>query len=358
MRSPQDDARRPAPQGARKRGRRRALTAMVALTAAFTVALSGCAGTASPAASTPPAASPQVVEPDDAVFSTFSYGPRPAQVADLILPAALADQVEERRTPSDVVAEEALAVDVVVIVHGGGWHASYDRFSETAVARDLTDDGVVVWNLDYRGVGAADPADDGGWPGTFEDVAAGLDLLPEALGTVGLAPGRVAVVGHSAGGHLALWLAARHTLPDGAPGANPVVRPDLVVTQAGVNDLLAMTARPGSTGPVEALMGGGPAEVTDGRYDLANPTALLPLGVPTLVTTGDLDAVVPPSVATDYAAAAKTAGDDVTLAVIPGEDHLSPQNPRSGAWEAVRDWLAERGITPGAPAEKSPGATP
>jgi acetyl esterase/lipase len=348
MRSPRGDARRPQSQTALAGGggprRRRRLAAVVALAASLAVALSGCADTTAPDTSAPPAAPQQAVEPDDAVLTTFSYGPRPAQVADLILPAALADRIEQRGTASDDTS--AGAVDVVVIVHGGGWDASYDRFSETAVARDLTDDGVVVWNLDYRGVGAADPADDGGWPGTFEDVAAGLDLLPEALGTIGLAPGRVAVVGHSAGGHLALWLAARHTLPDGAPGANPLVRPDLVVTQAGVNDLLAVTARPGSTGPVEALLGGGPHEVSDDRYDLANPTALLPLGVPTLVTTGDLDAVVPPSVATDYADAARAAGDDVTLAVIPGEDHLSPQNPRSGAWAAVREWLAARGIAP------------
>ncbi|RXR27491.1 alpha/beta hydrolase [Oerskovia turbata] len=312
---------------------RRGAAAMLAL--ALTLAAVGCT---SPSPTT---------AADDATLTTFSYGPRPAQTADLILPAPLATRTGELRTPHEARGggETGEAVDVVVLIHGGGWGAEYDRSSETAVARDLTDDGIVVWNLDYRGVGAADPADEGGWPGTFEDVAAGLDLLPEALGTAGLTPGRVAVVGHSAGGTMALWLAARHTLPDGAPGASPLVRPDLVVTQAGVNDLMAAGAVHGSRGPVEALMGGSTSEITDDRYDLASPTARLPLGVPTLVTTGDLDAVVLPSVATGYAEAARAAGDDVTLAVIPGEDHLSPQNPRSGAWAAVRDWLAERGIT-------------
>ncbi|WP_227748101.1 alpha/beta hydrolase family protein [Oerskovia douganii] len=329
----------------------------VALAMSLTVASAGCTAPTPPdsGTSTRPGASPRPVEPDDATLTTFAYGPRPAQAADLILPAALAGAFEERRTPSDVAPAPppdggGQVVDVVVLVHGGGWDASYDRFSETAVARDLTDDGVVVWNLDYRGVGAPDPADDGGWPGTFEDVAAGLDLLPEALGSVGLTPGRVAVVGHSAGGTLALWLAARHTLPDGAPGASPVVRPDLVVTQAGVNDLVAAGAASGNRGAVEALMGGTTSEVSDDRYDLASPTARLPLGVPTLVLTGDLDAVVLPSVATDYAAAAQAAGDDATLAVVPGDDHLSPQNPRSASWATVRGWLADRGISPSAPA--------
>ncbi|MFF2621774.1 alpha/beta hydrolase family protein [Oerskovia jenensis] len=328
-------------------GRRRA--PVLATVLALALGTAGCAGPA-PADPQAHSSSSPTAAPDEAVLTTFSYGPRPAQSADLLLPAALAGRTKELRTPSEAAGDEepGETVDVVVLVHGGGWGAEYDRSSETAVARDLTDDGIVVWNLDYRGVGAADPADEGGWPRTFEDVAAGLDLLPEALGTAGLAPGRVAVVGHSAGGTLALWLAARHTLPDGAPGASPRVLPDLVVTQAGVNDLLGARSANGSRGPVEALMGGSTTEVTDDRYDLANPTARLPLGVPTLVTTGDLDAVVLPSVAADYAEAARAAGDDVTLAVIPGEDHLSPQNPRSGAWAAVRDWLAERGVAPSA----------
>ncbi|QDW62549.1 S9 family peptidase [Oerskovia sp. KBS0722] len=325
----------PAAANGRRRG--------AALTLALALATAGCTSPAPADPQVPASTSSSATAPDDAALTTFSYGPRPAQTADLILPASLATRIEELRTPSEA-EETGETVDVVVLVHGGGWGAEYDRSSEAAVARDLTDDGIVVWNLDYRGVGAADPADEGGWPGTFEDVAAGLDLLPEALGTVGLTPGRVAVVGHSAGGTMALWLAARHTLPDGAPGASPLVRPDLVVTQAGVNDLTAAGTVHGSRGPVEALMGGSTNEVTDDRYDLADPTARLPLGVPTLVTTGDLDAVVLPSVATGYAEAARAAGDDVTLAVIPGEDHLSPQNPRSDAWGAVRDWLAERGI--------------
>jgi len=320
-----------------------ALAVVLALTAA------GCTvSSPDPTSSTPPAADApsRSTGPDDAVLTTFSYGPRPAQTADLILPAELAEGAGELRTPSAGEPPELPVVDVVVLVHGGGWDADYDRSSETEVARDLTDDGIVVWNLDYRGVGAPDPRDEGGWPGTFEDAAAGLDLLPQALGEAGLAPGRVAVVGHSAGGTMALWLAARHTLPDGAPGAGPLVRPDLVVTQAGVNDLKTAGAEGAVEGAVQALMGGSTSEVQDDRYDLASPTALLPLGVPTLVVTGDLDAVVVPSVATDFAEAAQAAGDDATLAVIPGEDHLSPQNPRSDVWAAVRGWLAERGVEP------------
>ncbi|KRC37833.1 hypothetical protein ASE27_14720 [Oerskovia sp. Root918] len=321
----------------------------LALAVVLSLTVAGCtASSPDPTSSPPPAADApsRPTEPDDAVLTTFSYGPRPAQTADLILPAELAEGTGELRTPSGDEAPELPVVDVVVLVHGGGWDAVYDRSSETEVARDLTDDGIVVWNLDYRGVGAPDPLDEGGWPGTFEDAAAGLDLLPQALGDAGLAPGRVAVVGHSAGGTMALWLAARHTLPDGAPGADPLVRPDLVVTQAGVNDLKTAGVEGPVEGAVQALMGGSTSEVQDDRYDLASPTALLPLGVPTLVATGDLDAVVVPSVATDYAAAAQAAGDDVTLSVVAGDDHLSHLSATSPSWAAVRDWLAERGITP------------
>ena len=325
------------------------------LTLALALATAGCT---SPAPADPPVGSTaaSTTAPSGAALTTFSYGPRPAQSADLLLPAGLVTRTDELRTPSaapeaggpEAAGTPGQTVDVVVLVHGGYWGAGYDRTLETAVAQDLTDDGIVVWNLDYRGVGAADPADEGGWPGTFEDVAAGLDLLPEALASVGLAPDRVAVVGHSAGGTMALWLAARHTLPDGAPGAAPAVRPDLVVTQAGVNDLRAAASERGSRVPVESLMGGAPSQVPDDRYDLASPTARLPLGVPTLVTTGDQDTVVVPTISTGFAEAARAAGDDVTLTVVPGEGHDVHLDPSSASWAGVRAWLAGGGIEPAA----------
>ena len=88
----------------------------------------------------------------------------------------------------------------------------------TPLARDLAARGFAAWNIEYRRVGQ----EGGGWPGTLEDVAAAADAVP---GLDGVDPSRVVTVGHSAGGHLALWLAARHRIAAGAPGAEPRLRP-------------------------------------------------------------------------------------------------------------------------------------
>ncbi|WP_199734854.1 S9 family peptidase [Cellulomonas sp. PhB143] len=185
----------------------------------------------------------------------------------------------------------------------------------------------------------------GGWPATFDDVAAATDLLPRALDEAGVARGTVAVVGHSAGGALALWLAARGSLPDGAPGASPVVVPDLVVSQAGVDDLTEAAEQGAGGGAVEDLMGGTPAAVGD-RYDLADPARLVPLGVPTLVVTGADDTTVPPGLTTAYGEAARAAGDDVTVEVVPGEEHLDQLDPASRSWRRTREWLDARVVSP------------
>lgn len=252
--------------------------------------------------------------------STHRYGPARAQVAELRLPAG---------TP----------LGVVVLVHGGYWQAGYDRTLEDAVAADLVDAGWAVWNLDYRAVG-----DGGGWPGTFDDVAAGTDALAAAAGARGLALGTVVAVGHSAGGTLALWLAARGRLPAGAPGGRPVVAVTAAVSQAGVDDLAAAWRDRLGRGAVGGLMGGGPDDVPD-RYAVADPAALLPLGVPLLVVTGGDDDVVPVAQSRTFAAAARAAGDDVRLQVVPGEGHFAQLDPASGSWRAVRahlDRVAQR----------------
>ncbi|PJJ77301.1 acetyl esterase/lipase [Sediminihabitans luteus] len=262
----------------------------------------------------------------DGTQQSFSYGTAPEQVADLWLPTGT----------------EVGPVPVVVLVHGGYWSAQYDRSLEDALVRDLVGDGYAVWNVEYRGVGATDPASEGGWPGTFEDVAAAVDLLPDALAEAGVERGPTAVVGHSAGGTLALWLASRDTLPDGAPGADPRLVPDVVVSQAGVNDLAAASAAGAGGGAVDALMGGAPDEVTDDRYALADPARRLPTGVPTLVVVGADDTTVPVAQSTGYADAASAAGDDVTLEVVDGEEHFAQLDPASTSWTRTRDWLDAR----------------
>ncbi len=246
--------------------------------------------------------------------TSHTYGPAKAQVADLLRPAGVPH-------------------GVVVLVHGGYWQAGYDRSLEDRVAADLVARGWAVWNLDYRAVGEG-----GGWPNTFTDVAAGADLLVEVAGNLALALDRVVTIGHSAGGTLALWLAARHRLPAGAVGAAPKLRPIAAVTQAGVNDLAAGSGDGLGGGAVDSVMGGSPTQMPD-RYRVADPAALVPIGVRQLVVTGGDDTVVPPDQSTSYAARAKAAGDTVDLVVVPREDHFAHLDPKSGVWKAVVGWL-------------------
>src|SRR5215472_4799463 len=149
----------------------------------------------------------------------YRYGPDPAQHGELWLP------------PDPVPG-------TMVVIHGGFWRARYDLSFGRPLAADLARRGYTAWNLEYRRAGAG-----GGWPTTFEDVAAGIDLLAE----LNVDTDRVAAVGHSAGGHLAAWAAGRPRLPDGTPGAKPRVALTAVVAQAGVL-ALADCARDGTGG--------------------------------------------------------------------------------------------------------------
>jgi acetyl esterase/lipase len=249
---------------------------------------------------------------------TYRYGPAKAQVAELRLPVRAAGAPSPR---------------VAVLVHGGYWQAGYDRSLEDAVAADLVAHGVAVWNVDYRAVGSG-----GGWPSTFADAAEATDLLASAAAEHDLDLADVVAVGHSAGGQLALWLAARAHLPSSAVGASPKVRPRAVVSQSGVDDLSSGSRQGLGGGAVDALLGGSPAQVPE-RYAVADPSLLLPLGVPLLVVTGSADELVPPSQSQDFAAAARSAGDTVTLDVVPGEGHFDHLDPRSGVWSAALTWL-------------------
>lgn len=249
----------------------------------------------------------------------YRYGPHPAQVADLALPAS------------------GVARGVAITVHGGYWRARYDRSLEHPVAADLIAAGWAVWNLDYRAVGAG-PSDGGGWPRTYLDVAAGVDALAGAAAEHGLDLGAVPVIGHSAGGALALWTAGRHRLPAGAPGAAPRVRPAAVVAQAAICDLVTGAGAGLGAGAIVELMGAGPDALPE-PYALASASALLPLGVPLLLVHGLDDDTVPSAQSVAFAAAARAAGDVVTLDLLPGEGHFGHLDPASPSWAAVRVWL-------------------
>ncbi|HEX3607699.1 MAG TPA: alpha/beta hydrolase [Candidatus Dormibacteraeota bacterium] len=221
---------------------------------------------------------------------------------------------------------------VAVLVHGGFWRMPWGADLMHALAGDLHRRGWATWNLEYRRLGAPG----GGWPGTFEDAAAGMDAI--AAVDAGLDLGRVVAVGHSAGGQLSLWLATRSGLPAGAPGAGPAVVPSAVVALAAVSDLAA-SSRLGLDGDAAAELVGGPPDRVPERYAVASPRERLPLGVPVLLVHGDADDRVPVAMSREYAGAARAAGDDVDLEVVPGSGHPELIDPRSGAWEVVRRWL-------------------
>jgi acetyl esterase/lipase len=239
------------------------------------------------------------------------YGPRRPQRADLYLPPGPGPH------------------PVAVTIHGGYWRATYGRFFAKAIAVDLARRGTAAWNIEYRRMGRWQG---GGWPATFDDVGAAIDHLDRLDDPrLDLEKG-IDAVGHSAGGQLALWAAAREA---------PRVAVRRVVALAGVCDLAA--AGP----PAHDLMGGSPAEVPE-RYAAADPMRLLPLGVPTLLVHGHADETVPVARSRRYAEAAAAAGDPVELVEPEGADHRAHIDPRSDAWRVAAEWLTERRLEPAA----------
>ncbi len=246
--------------------------------------------------------------------SIHRYGGDPSQLVELFLP------------------DGAGPHPVAVVVHGGYWRARYDRSLMTQLCLDLAAHGLAAWNLEYRRVGAG-----GGFPETLLDVAAGVDALAEAHAPLDL--GRVAAVGHSAGGQLAVWASARPKLPAAAPGSEPRVEIGAVVSQAGVLDLRLAAALTPSAEPTRALLGD-PAENPE-AYDVASPAEHLPLRIPQLVLHGDLDETVSMRIAESYAARARDMGDACELVVLPGTGHFEHIDAGSDAWRLAREWLVD-----------------
>jgi acetyl esterase/lipase len=244
---------------------------------------------------------------------TVSYGPDPSQCADLNVPAAPGPH------------------PVMVLLHGGSWQARYGKRVMRGLLGDLLARGWATWNVEYRRVGNG-----GGWPETFLDVAGAIDHLPALDAALDL--DRVSVLGHSAGGHLALWAAGRGRLAPAAPGAfdgQPTVRLRAVISQAGVCDL-STSARRVPGGAAATLIGGGPDELPE-RYAAADPMLLLPTGVPVLLVHGVADQTVSVDYSRSYAQAARASGDEVELVEIAGEagSHRAHIDPRGEAWAAV-----------------------
>ncbi|MGA1800080.1 alpha/beta hydrolase [Sphingomonas sp. 4RDLI-65] len=231
---------------------------------------------------------------------------------------------------------------VVVMVHGGCWTTSIaDRSLMNWIADDLRNSSVAVWNIDYRGVDRAG----GGYPGTFADAANAADQLTVNAKKFNLDTRHVVALGHSAGGHLALWLAGRSKLPATSPlrTANPL-RIRHVISLGGLPDLEATAASPENGCGVEvvAQLVGSPTPQHPDVYADTSVPRLLPLRVRQDLINGREDRIIPFVMATDYVAKARAAGDTATLHTIPATGHVELIAPETAAWaEAKRLILAD-----------------
>lgn len=246
-------------------------------------------------------------------MQTIEYGPHEFQVGDLYLPNAA-------RPP------------VVCLLHGGFWRMPYGREELAGIAEDLAAKGYAVWNIEYRRVGAPG----GGWPGTFSDVALAVDHLAILRDEgIDLDLERVVVAGHSAGGQLALCVAAQNKQAQFRPTR---VRPMAAAGLAAVANLGRAYAMGSGNGAVHALLEGGPEQVP-ARYAAVSPIELLPFGVAQLVIHGALDSALPVDLARGYAAAAAAAGDPISFVELADAGHMDFVDPRSAAHAALCQWL-------------------
>ena len=241
------------------------------------------------------------------------YGPLKQQFAELWLP--------------DAPGPHPLAV----MIHGGCWTKSVaDLEIMNWAAEDLRKRGVAVWNIEYRGVD--EPG--GGYPGAFQDVAAGLDAVRGQAAQYHLRLDRIVAVGHSAGGHLALWAAARAKLPTTSVLRTPdPLKLSAVVDLAGIANLATDTNTACGGAVIQQLVGAPTAEHPNVYAD-TSPAALLPLGVPQYVIHGSGDHTVPPAIGAAYAKQAKAAGDKVHVSNPPG-GHVEEIAPGTPSWNAT-----------------------
>jgi acetyl esterase/lipase len=247
----------------------------------------------------------------------LAYGTLHAQVADLWLP--------EGKGP----------FPVVLMVHGGCWQSDIaDLTLMNYAAEDLRKRGIAVWNIEYRGIDRPG----GGYPGTFQDVAAAADLLGREAPTFHLRTDHVVAFGHSAGGHLVLWLAARGRIPAGS--ALKLAHPlpiAAAVSSGGLPDLEDI--RP------KGICGADTVERLVGRPTAAHPhiyadTSPAELGVghdKQQLISGDQDTIAPPALADAYAAKMKHKGAAIGAVTVADTGHVELIAPGTPAWdETVR----------------------
>lgn len=257
----------------------------------------------------------------------YYYGKDPSQWGELFLPEL--PGAGTRR-------------GVVTVIHGGYWRSKYGAELGEPLAADLAAHGMAAWNLEYRRVGNG-----GGWPHTFQDVLAGIDKLQELAEPHSLNLTRVVALGHSAGGHLAVWAAGRDRLDQLGlavehrdVGFNPDgVRLTGVVSQSGVLNLREAERLNLSSGAVANLLGG-PSSEFPGRHRYADPMAALPLDLPVYAVHAAEDDDVPLALSATYAEVSQAAPAPAQLVTVPG-DHFALIDPADAAYLQCRKLLRE-----------------
>jgi len=254
--------------------------------------------------------------------ATIAYGTDALQKADVWIPAG---------APAN-----GGPFPTVLMVHGGCWTTSIaDRSLMDWIAGDLRNEGIAVWNIDYRGVDRPG----GGYPGTFLDAAMASDALAANAVRFNLDIRHVVAIGHSAGGHLALWLAARPKLPEDSRlrSAHPLPIAH-VISLGGLPDLEATATSPdnGCGTEVVAQLVGTPSPSRPDVYRDTSVPRLLPIGVPQDLVNGHEDQVIPIRLGTGYQAKARKAGDTATLHIVPATGHVELIAPESAAWAETK----------------------
>jgi acetyl esterase/lipase len=227
------------------------------------------------------------------------YGTAPEQFGELRIPSA------------------AGPFPVVVNIHGGFWRSQYDLAQANPLCATLTSKGFATWNLEYRRIGNRG----GGWPGTFQDIRNGYRFISQIASKYKLDSTKLLVIGHSAGGQLALCLA----------GHEPSLK--RVISLAGVVDLQQAWELHLGNHAVAEFLGGSPKEVTE-HYREADPTQLAIKSTQWLIH-GASDDVVPSNISRDYTQRKKSRAEDVHYLEIASANHTDLIDPHSAAWPKI-----------------------